>query len=52
MKNQILQKLILRYLYNPDILMDKEKKDMVKRYASLLNIDESSAFEKISSFTL
>lgn len=52
MKNQTLQKYILRYLYDRTNLSEKEKDDMISKYALILNVGKEEAAIAIDEFTL
>jgi len=50
MRNQTLTKYIFLYLYGSSLLSDKEKQDMKNKYATILNIEDTS--QVINSLSL
>jgi DNA sulfur modification protein DndB len=52
MRNQTLVKYILINMYSGSLLSEKERDEMVKKYATIFNIDLQEAEQRISEITL
>ena len=52
MRNQSLVKYLLLYMYDNNILSQREKEDMKIRYATIFNVYPEDAIQQINSFIL
>ncbi len=52
MRNQSLVYYLLINMIDANLLMDKEKRQMVNKYATVYNIDVQDAEQRINAITL
>lgn len=50
--NQILLKYLFVYIFNPDLLKDKDKKDLYNRYALVKNISVDCVEEELNKYII
>lgn len=50
--NQILLKYLFVYIFNPDLLKDKDKKDLYNRYALVKNISVDCVEEDLNKYII